>query len=311
MKYSIVIPIYNEQENLEELYKSLSKVIEQISLEYEIIFIDDGSIDRSYEILKELSFKDKNVKAIRFSRNFGHQIALTAGMDFAAGDCVITMDGDLQHPPELIPEMLDKWKKGCEIVYTIRKETEDANFIKNSTSKFFYFLINKLGDINLQPSAADFKLLDKKVVTQLCTMRERDRMLRGMIDWLGFKNCGIEYKAPKRFAGKTKYNFKKMMLFAIDGITSFSSIPLRLSALLGFIVSFLSFIYIIYVLYIKLFTDETVSGWASILFSVLFIGGIQLITIGIIGEYIGRIYTEIKNRPLYVVTEKLNIEKEK
>lgn len=305
---SIVVPVFNEEECIDEFKNKVFDVMKANNINFEIIFVDDGSSDNSLEILKEFQAKDDRIKVLSFSRNFGHQIALTAGMDYVSGDCVITMDGDLQHPPELIPQMLELWQKGNDIVYTVRQQTEDAGTFKKITSKLFYKIINYISEIDLNYSAADFRLMDKKVLTYFKQLNERSRMIRGLISWLGFKSIGLDYTAPKRFAGKTKYSFKKMFIFALDGMTSFSIFPLRIASLLGIVVSIFSFLYVLYIIYARLFTDSTIQGWTSILFSLLFLGGIQLITIGIIGEYIGRIYIEVKNRPIYVLKDKLGFE---
>ena len=299
--YSIISPAYNEEKNIEELYCQLTKVMSKIEGEYEIIFVNDGSRDKSLEVLESLHNKDNRIKIIDFSRNFGHQIAITAGMDFVQGRAIIIMDADMQHPPEMIPEMIQKWKEGYDIVYTIRESTEDEGLFKKYSSGLFYKLLNKITNIEIAENAPDFRLLDRKVVDILKSMKERSRFIRGLISWVGFKQISIRFVAPKRFAGITKYSFGKMLKFSFDGITSFSAFPLKIASTFGFIVSFAGFLYAIYAVYEKLFTNSVIPGWASLLITVLILSGVQLITIGIIGEYIGRIYDESKQRPLYIV----------
>ncbi len=304
-KISIVIPVCNEEGNLENLYDRLSTVLKSLHLSYEIILVNDGSTDRSLEVMSALHQKDRQVKILSFSRNFGHMIALSAGLDHASGDAVITLDADLQHPPELIPELLKRRHEGAEVVNTVRKETRGAGIFKNLTARFFYFLINKIAKINLPSNAADYRLLDRKVVEALKNVRERSRFLRGLISWVGYKQEFVSYEADPRYSGKSKYSFSQMLSFAIDGITSFSSFPLRLSTYLGLATAFFSFLYILYAIYIRIFTQQAIAGWASVLVAVLFIGGIQLIFLGIIGEYLSRVYEESKARPLYIVDKKI------
>ena len=302
---SIVVPVNNEEGNVKKLYSRLIAVLKPLNLSFEIIFVDDGSCDNSLNLLLELNQQDSKVKVISLSRNFGHMLALSAGLDSAAGRAVITMDGDLQHPPELIPQLVAKWQAGAEVVNTVRKETKGAGVAKNITAKLFYWLMNKIGKINLQESAADYRLLDEKVVATLKSIKERSRFLRGLISWVGFRQEFIPYQAEERLYGKTKYSFWRMFSFAVDGITSFSAFPLRLSAYLGLIIAFFSFIYILYAIYVRFFTEQALAGWASVLIAVLFIGGVQLIFLGIIGEYLSRVYDETKERPLYIVSQKI------
>jgi len=298
---SIVVPIRNEESCIGEFLSRLQKVLAKNSYKHEIIFVDDGSNDRSLSILKEEFRHNNNMKIISFTRNFGHQSALLAGYDHAAGDCVITMDADLQHPPELINEMIGKWEEGYDIVFTIRKKTKGCGLIKRITSAMYYKILAKIADVHMNPAAADFRLLDRKVVDHLKELGERNKFIRGLVDWLGFRSYGLEYTAEKRYAGKSKYSMKRMILFSLDGITSFSISPLRISSIFGFFVSLLSFIYLIFVLLVHFFTDRTIPGWSSLILCILFLGGIQLIAIGILGEYIGRIYIEIKKRPAYII----------
>jgi glycosyltransferase involved in cell wall biosynthesis len=299
---SIVIPLLNEDGNIMILYDALLPVVEKISLDYEIIFVDDGSKDDSFEIINQLNKKNNRVLGISLSRNFGHQIALTAGMEHSSGEVVITMDADMQHPPEIIAELYKKYNEGYDIVNTIRTETADSGVFKKATSHFFYKLINNLSDIHIEPAAADFRLMNRKTVNAFLQLKEKDRFTRGIISWLGFKQGMVEYTAPARFSGKSKYSVLKMFRFAADGITSFSAKPLRISFFSGLIVSLIGLLYAIYAV-IEYFGGKTIPGWTSILVSVLIIGGVQLISIGIIGEYLARVFNEAKNRPMYLVKQ--------
>ncbi|PIS28100.1 glycosyltransferase [Candidatus Saganbacteria bacterium CG08_land_8_20_14_0_20_45_16] len=304
-KLSIVLPVCNEEQSLPQLYLRLAAVLKELGLDYEIIFIDDGSHDASWLELTKLHQTDHRVKVLSFSRNFGHMAALAAGLDQAAGDVVITMDADLQHPPELIPQLLNEWEAGAEVVSTLRQESRRAGYFKNLSARFFYWLLNRIAKINLPANAADFRLLDRKVVETLKTIKERSRFLRGLISWIGYQQAFVAYQAEPRFAGKTKYSFSRMFSFAIDGITAFSAFPLRLATYLGLSIAFFSFIYIVYAIFVKLFTNNAMAGWASVLIVVLFIGGVQLIFLGIIGEYLSRVFDETKGRPFYIVAKKL------
>ncbi len=307
--YSIVIPVLNEEKVLNELYKRLTKVMTDIGESYEIIFINDGSTDNSLKIMKQLQTHDKRIKIIDFSRNFGHQIAITAGIDFTSGDAVITIDADLQDPPEVIPNLIKKWKEGYEVIYGIREKRKGENFFKKITALIFYRLINKMTMINMPPDSGDFRLIDKKVVNNLKNIRENNRYVRGLTYWIGFKQIGVPYERDKRFAGKSKYPIKKLFKLAYDAIFSFSNFPLKIATYFGFIVSFLSFLYLIYALIIKLFTNSVIHGWTSLMISILFLGGVQLICLGIIGEYIARINDEVKKRPLYIIKEIIDEDK--
>jgi len=298
---SIVVPVFNEEESLHELYRRIAAVMSQVRLAFELIFVDDGSTDRSLEIMLELSEKDKSIKIIQLSRNFGHQSAIIAGVDYAHGEAVIMMDGDLQHPPELIKQLLEKWQEGYEVVYTTRDETKDASLFKRATSRGFYTLIYHLSEVSIAAGTADFRLLDRRVVESLQAFGERSIFLRGIINWLGYRQAAIRYMADARYRGESKYSFVKMLRFAISGITSFSSIPLYISAFLGIIISFFSFIYGFMVIYVRLFTDRVVEGWTSVMVALLFLGGIHLITIGIQGIYLGKVYKEVKGRPRYLI----------
>jgi len=302
---SIVIPVYNEEENLQELYRRLSIVLKQMNCSYEIVFVDDGSSDRSWLGIQQLHEKDQRVKGLSFSRNFGHMIALCAGLDIALGEAIITMDADLQHPPELIPQLVRKWREGADIINTVRNKTKKESIIKRFLSNGFYYLVNKIAKTNIPRNAADYRLLDRKVVETLKLIRERSRFLRGLIGWVGYKQEFINYEADPRFAGQTKYSFSRMFSFALDGITSFSSFPLRFSTYLGFTIAFCDFIYSLFAIYARYLSNQVISGWTSVLVSVLFIGSVQLIFLGIIGEYLGRVFEETKQRPLYIVNKRI------
>lgn len=299
-KISIVIPCYNEEGNIELLYKKIKESLRGYSMEF--IFVDDNSNDDTLNILEQLSVKDQCVKFLSFSRNFGHQSALRAGLEYSTGDCVISMDGDLQHPPELLQSMIEKWKEGYDIVYTVRKDIENVSGFKKFTASLFYNLINNLSDIEIKQGAADFRLLDKKIVRVLVDdITEYHLFFRGLISWIGYKQTFIEYIPNKRHSGTTKYSLSKMINFAIEGITSFSIRPLKLAILMGVTISFLSAIYGLYAVGMAIFTEETLKGWASVLVSILFIGGINMILIGIVGEYIGKLYIQSKKRPYFLI----------
>lgn len=300
--FSIVIPLLNEIGNIPILYQSLINVLEKITIDYEIIFVDDGSKDGSFECINEISKQNKRVLGISLSRNFGHQIALTAGIEHSSGEFVVTMDADMQHPPEVIIDLYKKQQEGFDIVNTIRTETADSSRFKRVSSNWFYKIINHLSDIHIEPAAADFRLMNRKAVNAFLTIKERDRFTRGLISWMGFKQITIPYMALSRFSGKSKYSIAKMFRFAADGITSFSAKPLRVSFFAGLIVSLIGLLYAIYAIFIYL-AHKTIPGWTSILVSILIIGGMQLISIGIIGEYLARVFNEAKNRPLYLIKE--------
>jgi dolichol-phosphate mannosyltransferase len=302
-KLSVVIPAFDEEGNLHELTGKLVPIL-KVYRDYEIILVDDGSKDRTLEILKELHRGNQRVRYLSLSRNFGHQNALKAGLDHASGDCVITMDADLQHPPELIPQLVEKWLEGYEIVYTTRKDDPNLSFSKRKTSGLFYRLMNRISDVHIDKGASDYRLLDRSVVEVLKNINEYYLFFRGMTAWIGFKQCAVEFTPAQRFAGETKYSFRNMLGFALTGITSFSLKPLRVSVFLGLLFAIMAFIYGIYAIAMKLFTDQTIPGWTSVLASVLFIGGIQLIVLGIIAEYIGKLFIESKRRPHYIVKEK-------
>lgn len=308
-KISIVVPVFNEEENLHEFHKRITTVMEQEPYDYNIIFVDDGSRDSSAVILNELSKVDEHVEAYLLSRNYGHQMALTCGLDNADGDAVITMDGDLQHPPELLPEMLRLWENGHEIVQTKRMATEDAGFFKNITSSVYYKVINALSEVEITPGGSDFRLMDRIAVDAFKLYRERARFIRGLVNTLGFRVTVLEFVAPPRFAGHSKFNLHKMLHFALDGITAFSNLPLRWAFYIGIVFGLCSIMLLGHVFYVKYLTDDAVPGWATMTVSVLFLGGIQLVGIGILGEYIGRIFEEIKHRPLYLIARHIKCKK--
>ena len=300
---SIVAPVFNEEPSIAEFYRRLDDVISNLNYSFEIIFVDDGSRDKSLQVLREIIQKDNRVKFLSFSRNFGHQIAITAGMKNAQGDAVIVMDGDLQHPPELIPRLITKWEEGFEIVSTIRKDVKNIRLFKKMTAALFYKLINRISDTEVKENAADFRLLDRKVVNTFKRLNERGMFVRGLVGWLGYNQTHVEFVADVRFAGETKYSVTKMIKFALDGIMAFSSFPLRVATHLGVLAILVPLPYTLWAVYARLFTEQAVPGWASILVAIIFLGGVQLITIGIIGQYIARIYDEVKGRPLYIVKE--------
>lgn len=305
---SVVVPVYNEEGVVEESYKRLKKVMDSIDESYEIIFVNDGSRDKTVEILRNICEKDSTIKLIDFSRNFGHQIAITAGMDYTEGDAIVVIDADLQDPPEVIPQMLEKWKEGFDVVYGKRIKRKGDTFFKKITAKMFYRFLRTMTEVDIPVDTGDFRLIDRKVCNALKQVNERNRYIRGIISWLGFKQTGVEFVREKRFAGETKYPLKKMIKFAVDAITSFSYKPLKIATYIGGFISFLSFAYLIFVLCQRLFTASTQPGWASTIAVNLFFNGIVLVILGVIGEYVGRIYDEVKGRPLYVIREVKNMD---
>lgn len=302
-KVSFVVPVFNEEENIHEFYRRLTKVMAPLPYDYEILFIDDGSKDRTSQLVRELADQDPHVQGYVFSRNFGHQLALTCGLDQATGDAVISMDGDLQHPPEMIPQLLEKWEQGYEIVQTVRKATEDATWFKNITSRLYYKLINSMSEVRITPGGSDFRLMDRKAVDALDRFRERARFIRGMVNNLGFRTTSIEFVAPPRFAGHSKFSLKKMLRFALDGITAFSRVPLRLALYVGCVAGLCSLLLLLHVIYVKYVVQDAVPGWTTLACAEFFLGGVELIGIGIVGEYVGRIFDEVKQRPLYIIRE--------
>lgn len=309
IRYSIVAPCYNEEGNLHELHRRIKEVMDQTNEPWELVLINDGSADRTAELMRELHAVDNRIHFIDFARNFGHQIAVTAGMDFAQGEAIILIDADLQDPPELILEMIGKWKEGYKVVYAIRAERKGETWFKLFTAKLFYRLIYRITDVNIPLDTGDYRLMDRQVVDTMKQMRERHRFIRGMTSWVGFSQTGVSYVREERFAGETNYPLRKMLKFASDAITSFSYVPLQMATYLGFIVAGLSSLGMLGVIVARLFGNEAFFGQATTLVMVLFLGGVQLISLGIIGEYLGRIYDEVKSRPLYVVNEAVGFEK--
>jgi polyisoprenyl-phosphate glycosyltransferase len=301
--YSIIAPIYNELENIPELYRRVSKVMDSTNEPWELILVDDGSTDGSTEAIRTLGKEDECVRPVIFARNFGHQIAITAGWDYSRGDAVVIIDADLQDPPELILEMAKKWKEGYDVVYAVRTEREGESWFKLWTASLFYRLIYRITDVKIPLDTGDFRLMDRKVVDVLKQMRERHRFPRGMSAWVGFKQVGVEYKRAARKAGETKYPFRKMFRLALNAITSFSYFPLQVATFFGFASAGIAIIAIPVVIALRLAGSHFFEGQTTTLISVLFLGGVQLISLGILGEYVGRLYDEAKGRPLYIVRE--------
>lgn len=302
MKISIVIPAYNEEENLPEVAARVKEHLPE-RFEQEIIFVDDGSRDGTQQVLRALRAQDPTIHYVLLSRNFGHQSALRAGIDYATGDCVISLDADLQHPPRLLPELLGHWLEGYDIVYTQRSDDERLPWLKRQTSAAFYRLMNGLSSVDFEPGTADYRLIDRRVAELVRTSPDTDLFLRGFVHWVGFRQKRVAYTPDARFRGTTKYTVRKMVKLALNGITSFSVRPLHFATLAGVGVSGLAFLYALYALYILIFTPDAVPGWASVLISVLFIGGIQLLVLGIMGEYLGKLFVQAKQRPPYLVRE--------
>jgi dolichol-phosphate mannosyltransferase len=306
---SVVVPCFNEQEVLPDTNRRLIAVLERLPLRFEIIYVDDGSADMTAGILRELTTRDGRVRIVRLSRNFGHQMAITAGLEYASGDAVVIIDADLQDPPEVIRDFIEKWIEGYEIAYGVRAEREGETAFKLWTAKLFYRVISHLSNTEIPLDTGDFRLMDRRVVDALLSMPERDRFVRGMVSWLGFSQVAVPYRRAARFAGTTKYPLRKMLKFATDGIASFSIVPLRLAAWLGFFVSGLSVCGIMVVILERyLGVLGLVRGWSSTVIAILFMSGVQLLCLGIIGEYVGRIYGETKRRPLYIVRERIGFE---
>ncbi|GAC1359509.1 MAG: glycosyltransferase family 2 protein [Herpetosiphon sp.] len=305
---SIVAPVYNEAAGLNEFVLRLTTELQQLGESYEIILINDGSRDASLEVMRELHRADPHVKILSFSKNFGHQLAITAGADYARGHAVIVIDSDLQDPPEAIRLLVAKWREGFELVYAVRESREGETLFKKATARFFYRLIRSVTNVDIPVDTGDFRLMDRKVVDALNQVREHHRFMRGLSIWVGFKQTGVLYRRQPRFAGQTNYPLGKMVKLALTGITSFSYLPLQLATYLGFMISGLSLLFIVMVVILRLSRSSAFAGQATTLVSVLFLGGIQLISLGVIGEYLGRIYDEVKHRPLYILAEKLGLE---
>jgi polyisoprenyl-phosphate glycosyltransferase len=301
--FSIVVPVFNECESLPELYRRVKETMQSTGESWELIFVDDGSHDESTEIIRSLGKQDPHVRPIIFARNFGHQIAITAGLDYSQGRAVVVMDSDLQDPPEVILELIAKWREGYQVAYAVRAEREGETWFKKTTASLFYRIIYRITDVKIPLDTGDFRLMDRQVVEVLKQMRERHRFPRGMVAWVGFRQAPVPYRRAARFAGTTKYPFKKMFKLALDAVTSFSYFPLQVASYIGFVAAGVSIIVIPVVIVMRLFGHEAFLGQASTLLAVLFLGGVQLICMGVLGEYIGRIYDEVKGRPLYIVSE--------
>ena len=303
MEISVVIPIFNEEANIHLLHERLVNAVTAVTNDYELIFVNDGSKDKSLPIIKELSAKFSQVKFIDFSKNFGHQIAVFAGLEHAQGNAIVIIDADLQDPPELIKDLYTKLQQGYDVVFAQREQRVGESWHKLLTAKLYYRVLNRLSEVEIPLDTGDFRIITKKVKDIIVSMPEHNKFLRGQIAWTGFNQTSILYKREERHAGNTNYPYSKMLKFAFDGITSFSNIPLRLATYLGFMVSFVAFLVIVYTLYQKYFKHDVVQGWSSLMISILFIGGVQLICLGIIGEYLGRIMDNVKKRPLYIVKD--------
>lgn len=322
IRYSIVIPAFNEEAVINETYIRLSQVMESVGEPYELLFVNDGSQDRTPDIIRGLSRLDNCVRLLDFSRNFGHQIAISAGMDYARGDAIVIIDADLQDPPELIPQMIEKWQEGFEVVYARRAQRKGETLFKKITASMFYRTLRALTEVDIPLDTGDFRLIDRKVCKVMQGIREKNRFVRGLISWVGFRQTAVEYVREERFAGETKYPLKKMLRLSMDGITSFSYKPLKLATYLGGIISVASFVYLIISLGQKLFTSNTVAGWvlissstiagwAALVACVMLFNGLILINQGILGEYVGRIYDETKERPLYILRNQEEVENTK
>ncbi|MDR1542178.1 MAG: glycosyltransferase family 2 protein [Clostridiales bacterium] len=310
--FTVVIPAFNEEEVIMESYRRLTAVMKGTGESYELLFVDDGSKDKTAFLLGEAAEKDKNVKCIRFSRNFGHMAAITAGLDCARGDAIMIIDADLQDPPEVFPEMIAKWREGYDVVYGQRSERKGETAFKKLTANIFYRFIRSMTDVDMPVDTGEFRLIDRKVCEAIKKMREKSRYIRGLVSWVGFRQTPVSYIREKRFAGQTKYPLTKMISFAMDAITTFSYKPLKAASTLGFSISMLSFFYLIVVLCQRLFfSNTTISGWASMIAIVTFSQGIVLMVLGLMGEYIGRIFDEIKDRPIYLIQEFINEDEDK
>lgn len=307
VELSIIVPFYNEESNIDHFFKRICFVLHNLGISYEIICIDDGSRDHTLQCLREHHQQNSAIKIVSFSRNFGKEIALTAGIDHAQGKAIIPIDADLQDPPELIEQLVAKWREGYDIVYAERQSRLDDSWLKRTTAKAFYYTIAKLSAVEIPANVGDFRLLDRRVIEALKQMPERTRFMKGMFAWVGFKQCSVLYDRQPRYQGKSKWNYWKLWNFALDGIMSFSVVPLKIWTYIGFTLSFLSFLYATYLIILTMIVGITVPGYISLMVVILFLGGIQLIGLGIIGEYLGRIYEEVKQRPLYLVQEYLGM----
>lgn len=302
---SVVVPVYNETAVLPAFYERATAALSALSAyDYEILFVDDGSRDGSVDLLSGLAARDPRIGVLKFSRNFGHQIAITAGIDHARGDCVVVIDSDLQDPPEVIGDMVAKWREGYDVVYGVRADRDGESAFKLMTASLFYRTLSRLTAVEIPPDVGDFRLMSRRAADQLRQLREKDRFVRGLVSWIGYRQTGVPYHRERRHAGQTKYPFRKMLKFALDGITSFSTVPLRVATWMGYAASALAFLYLASV-FVQKALGYTVQGWATIMVALLFLGGVQLICLGIIGEYLGRLFNEVKPRPMYVVEERV------
>ncbi|NJP04821.1 MAG: glycosyltransferase family 2 protein [Chloroflexaceae bacterium] len=309
--FSVVAPVFNEEQILPEFYRRVVAVLEPLGEPFELVLVNDGSRDQSPDVMRQLHEHDPRVKVISFSRNFGHQIAITAGTDYAQGQAVVVIDSDLQDPPEVIPQLIERWREGYQLVYAVRAERVGETWFKKTTATFFYRLIAQITSVDIPVDTGDFRLMDRRVVNALSQTREYHRFVRGLSAWVGFKQTGVPYRRDARVSGNTKYPLRKMIRFALDGITSFSYLPLQLATYVGFLIAGISTIGMILAIILRLSgLDDMLKGQATTLVSVLFLGGVQLIFLGIIGEYLGRIYDEVKRRPLYIVAETCGVEEQ-
>jgi dolichol-phosphate mannosyltransferase len=300
---SLVVPVYNESQVIGVFYERASAALATIAgFDYEILFVDDGSHDDSYDQLVAFATRDPRVRVLKFSRNFGHQIAITAGIDHARGDCVVVIDADLQDPPEVVQTMVDKWQEGFDVVYGVRADRDGETRMKLMTASAFYQVLGKVAKVKIPANVGEFRLMSRRSVDQFKQLKEKDRFVRGLVSWIGYRQTGVLYHRDRRYAGETKYPYRKMMKFAMDGIASFSTMPLKLATWLGYSASFVAFLYLISV-FIQKLMGITVQGWATIMVAIMFLGGVQLICLGILGEYLGRVFNEVKPRPMYIVEE--------
>jgi dolichol-phosphate mannosyltransferase len=304
IRYSIVVPVFNEEEVIAHTYQRLTQVMQGLNEPYEILFVNDGSRDNTYVQLEQFEAQDDAVRVLDFSRNFGHQVAITAGMDHAVGQAIVVIDSDLQDPPELIVAMISKWKAGYDVVYAKRVSRKGETWFKKQSAALFYRVLHRLSDIDIPLDTGDFRLIDRQVADQLKAIREKSRFVRGLVSWVGFRQTAVEYERDERLYGVTKYPLKKMIKLSLDGMTSFSIKPLKITSYLGILSSIAGFIYMLYVLYLRFFTEHTIAGWTSAIIVQLFFNGVILIMLGIIGEYVGRIHDESKDRPIYILREK-------
>jgi dolichol-phosphate mannosyltransferase len=307
-EYSFVVPVYNERETLDELYRRLVPVLDGLDGPAEVVLVDDGSTDGSYELMLSLHERDDRFKLVRLSRNFGHQLALTAGLDHAHGNAVVMMDADLQDPPEVALELAKRWREGYAVVYAVRERRQQETRTKLLTAKLYYRLLGRLTDIDIPGDAGDFRLVDRRALQAMTSMREHNRYLRGMSAWVGFDQTGVQYVRDGRYAGRSKYSLRKMVRFALDGLVSFSTAPLRLTLNIGFVVSVLAFLLGFAAILVKVFGVYAVPGWASIVVAIALLGGVQLTVLGVMGEYVAQIHQEVKRRPLYLVRDRVGLE---